>query len=178
MKAEGGIGRGILNCLLPPAFRLVEQFLEWTGADDVAAVRAGAGADVDQMVGGADAVLVVLDHEHRVAEVAEAEQGTDQAGVVALVEADGGLVEDVADADEAGADLGGEADALGFAAREAAGLAVEREVAEADIEHEAEAGLDLADDRLGDLFAFGAELEGFEEGFGAFDGELGDVVDG
>ena len=32
-----------------------------------------------------------------------------------------------------------------------AGLAVEREIAEADVEHEAEARRDLADDRLGDL---------------------------
>jgi len=38
--------------------------------DDVAAVDAGAGADIDDVVGGADRVLVVLDHDHRVAEVA------------------------------------------------------------------------------------------------------------
>ena len=89
------------------------------GDDDVAAVRAGAGADVDQVVGGADAVLVVLDHEDGVADVAQAVERADQARVVALVQADGGLVEDVADADEAGADLRRQADALGFAAGEA-----------------------------------------------------------
>ena len=54
-------------------------------------------------------------------------EGGDEALVVALVEADGGLVEDVEDAAEAGADLGGEADALAFAAGEGGGGAVERE---------------------------------------------------
>ena len=40
--------------------------------DDLAAVDAGAGADVDDVVGGQDRVLVVLDDDHRVAEVAQA----------------------------------------------------------------------------------------------------------
>ena len=37
--------------------------------------------------------LVVLDHEHRVAQVAQVLQRADQALVVALVQADGRLVE-------------------------------------------------------------------------------------
>jgi hypothetical protein len=40
----------------------------------MAAVRAGAGAHVDDVVGRADRVLVVLDDEHRVAEVAQVPQ--------------------------------------------------------------------------------------------------------
>jgi hypothetical protein len=40
----------------------------------------------------------------------------DQAGVVALVEPDRRLVEDVEDADEAGSDLGGQPDPLRLAA--------------------------------------------------------------
>ena len=61
--------------------------------------------------------------------------------VVALVQADGRLIEHVADADQAAADLRGQADALGFAAGEGAGLAVEGEVAQADVDHELQAGL-------------------------------------
>ena len=37
------------------------------GADDVAAARAGAGTEVDQVIGAPDRVLVVLDDEQRVA---------------------------------------------------------------------------------------------------------------
>ena len=42
----------------------------------LAAVLAGAGADVDDPVGGADGVLVVLDDDERVAEVAELERAS------------------------------------------------------------------------------------------------------
>ena len=47
-----------------------EQLVERAGADDLAAVDAGAGAHVDDMVGVADRVLVMLDHQHGVAEAA------------------------------------------------------------------------------------------------------------
>ena len=76
------------------------------------------------MVGLPDRVLVVLDDDDRVAEVAEAMQRVEQALVVALVQPDRRLVEDVHDADQAGSDLAREADALGLAAGERLGAAV------------------------------------------------------
>ena len=63
--------------------------------DHVAAVRAGAGAEVDELVGRADRGLVVLDDDHGVAQVAEPVEGLDQLLVVARVQADRRLVEDV-----------------------------------------------------------------------------------
>jgi hypothetical protein len=63
----------------------------------------------------------MLDHDDGVAEVAQALERVEQARVVALVQADGGLVEHVEHAGEAGADLRGEADALALAARQRAG---------------------------------------------------------
>ena len=75
------------------------------GVDDVAAVLAGAGADVDHVVGDPDRLLVVLDDEHGVAEVAQADERLDEAAVVALVQADRRLVEHVEHADQAAADL-------------------------------------------------------------------------
>ena len=89
--------------------------------DDLAAVDAGAGADVEHVVGLHDRVLVVLDHDHGVAEVAQALQRFQQPRVVALVQADRRLVQHVEHAGEAGADLRGEADALALAARQRAG---------------------------------------------------------
>ena len=75
-----------------------------------------ARAHIDHIVGRTDRVLVVLDDDHGVALVAQALQGRDEAVVVALVQPDRGLVQDVEDAHEAGADLGGQADALCLAA--------------------------------------------------------------
>ena len=91
------------------------------GMHDRATVHAGAGADVDDPVGGADGVLVVLDHDERVAEVAQGDERVDEAPVVALVEADARLVEHVEHSGEARADLRREADALRLAAGEGGG---------------------------------------------------------
>ena len=80
--------------------------------DDVPAVLPGAGADVEDVVGDPDRVLVVLHDDQGVAHVPKPEQGLDQSLVVTLVEADRGLVEDVEHPDQAGPDLGGEPDPL------------------------------------------------------------------
>ncbi len=90
--------------------------------DDLAAVDAGGRADVHDMVGAADRVLVMLDDEHGVAEVAKVPERLEEARIVLLMEADRRFVEDVEDAGEARADLRGEADALALAARKRAGL--------------------------------------------------------
>ena len=86
----------------------------------------------------------------------------DEALVVALMQADGGLVEHVEHAAQARADLRGEADALAFAAGERGGVAIEREIAEADGAEEFEALDDLAADAVGDeRFARGeVEIDG------------------
>ncbi len=73
----------------------------------------------------ADGLFVVLDNEYRVAEVAKPFERLDQAVVVALMQADGGLVEDVENAAQARADLRGEADALALSAGKRGGAAVE-----------------------------------------------------
>src|SRR5690606_5911554 len=131
--------------------------------DDLAAVRARARAEIDDVIGREDRLAVVLDDHHRVAEVAQVEQRAEQALVVALMQADRRLVEDVHDADEPRADLAGEPDALGFAARERIGTAIEREVAEPDVDEEPDPIRDLGDDLLGDLAAPAADLEAGEE---------------
>ena len=92
----------------------------------------------------------MLDDEDGVAEVAQVLERGDQPLVVALVQADGRLVEHVEHAAQARADLRGEADALAFAAGERGGIAVEREIAEADGVEELEALDDLAAEAVGD----------------------------
>ena len=84
--------------------------------DDLAAVLARARADVDDVVGDADRLLVVLDDDHGVAEVAQPHQRVDEALVVALVQPDRRLVEHVEHADQPAADLRREPDALRLAA--------------------------------------------------------------
>ena len=108
--------------------------------DDLAAMHARARADVDDIIGGPDRVLVVLDHDHRVAEVAQAPQRVEQARVVALVQADRRLVEHIEHARQPRADLRSEPDALALAARQRARRARQRQIVEPDVAQEGRAG--------------------------------------
>ena len=147
--------------------------------DDLAAMDAGAGADVEHMIGDADRVLVVLHHDHGVAEVAQALERFEQARIVALVQADRGLVEHVEHAGQPRADLRGEADALALAARERAGGARQREVFEADVDQEAQPLADFLQDARRDLVLLLVEQlrQRLEPFAGALDRHLGDFAD-
>ena len=126
---------------------------------DVAAVLAGAGAHVDQVVGRAHRALVVLDHQHRVAEVAQPLQRRDQPLVVALVQADRRLVEDVEHADQRGADLGRQPDPLRLAARQGRRRPLHRQVADANVVQEPQPLVDLAQDQPRDRPVLVGELQ-------------------
>src|SRR5262249_39671310 len=131
--------------------------------DDLASARAGARAEVDHVIRGANRLLVVLDDDHAVAEIAQAPQGRDEARVVLGVEADRRLVEDVHDARELAPELARETDALRLAAGEARPRALEREVVEAHVDQEAQAPLDLAQRPFADRARRRAEHEAAEE---------------
>ncbi len=158
---------------------MVQQVVDRAGHHDLAAVLAGTGPDVDHPVGGPDGVLVVLDDDQGVAEVAQPDQRLDEPLVVALVEADRRLVEDVEDADQAGTDLGGQPDPLRLAAGQRPGGPVEGEVVEADVEQEVEPLLDLLEHPLADLALAHRQVEGAQVLRGLVDrqrADLGDVL--
>ena len=119
-------------------------------------------AQVHQVVGRADGLLVVLDDDHRVAEIAQPAERRQQAPVVALVEADGRLVEDVEHAAQRRANLRGQSDALPFAAGQGGRAAAERQVPDADVGQEPQAVLDLAQDAPADQIFAGRQRHGLE----------------
>src|SRR5262245_57858262 len=95
-----------------------DQVGERTVDDDLAAVAPGPGSQVDDVLGAADRLLVVLDDDDRVALARELLDRREQQRVVARMQADRRLVEDVADAAQVRAELCREPDALRFAAGE------------------------------------------------------------
>jgi len=122
----------------------------------------------------------VLDDEDGVAEIAKLFEGAEEAIVVAGVQADGRLVENVEDPAEARADLRGEANALGFAAGKRGGGTAEAEIAEAYSKKKVEALGDFFEGAAGDFALAGSEMrENFVDG-GAGGGERkrGEVGDG
>ncbi|MPM85936.1 hypothetical protein SDC9_133019 [bioreactor metagenome] len=76
--------------------QLVHRALE----TDAAARGAGAGPEVDHVVGDGDHLGLVLHHQHGVALVAQLQQELVHPLDVVGVQADGGLVEDVRDVGE------------------------------------------------------------------------------
>ena len=98
-----------------------QQILVATAVHHTPTVLAGIRSDVDDPVGRADGVFVVLDDDEGVAQVAQPGEGVDETTVVALVETDRWFVEHVQHAGQTGADLGGQADALRLAAGERSG---------------------------------------------------------
>ena len=98
----------------------------------------------------ADGVFIVFDDEHGVAEIAQRFERFDEALVVALMQTDGRFVEHVEHSAQARTDLRGQANALAFAAGERGGIAIEREIAEADGVQKFEPLDNLAAQPLGD----------------------------
>ena len=113
--------------------------------EELAALHPRPGAQLEDLVGRAQRVLVVLDHQDGVAAVAQRPQLAEQPRVVVGMQADARLVEDVDDADQAHAELGGQAHPLGLPPESGRVVAVEREVAEAGLEQEMQPLLDPAD---------------------------------
>ena len=107
------------------------------GRDDVAAACSGPRAKVHQVVRGPHGLFVVFHDEDGVAHVAQPFEAREQAGIVARVEADAWLVENVKDADQSRADLAREANALRFAPRERWRGAIEGEIVQPNIQEEA-----------------------------------------
>ena len=155
---------------LPPARQIIardrplriEDAPRLTRVDDLAAVLAGARADVDQPIAFPDRVLVMLDDDERVAQIAQLFQRLDQPVVVALVQADRRLVEDVQDARQTRADLGGQSDALRLATGQRSRRPFQRQIIQPDVEQETQARLHLAQHAAGDhllAFAQGQRIE-------------------
>ncbi len=118
--SPGGDGDGTLaaQVLAGQRMGIAGNFLCRAGGDDFTAVDAGSGSDIDDEVGRVDGVFVVFDDDNGIAQVTQKGQGFQQAIVVALMQADRRLVENIHHADQPGADLAGQANSLRLAARQ------------------------------------------------------------
>jgi hypothetical protein len=116
---------------------LPQQLIHRARDDDLAPVPSGARSHVHDVVGRADRFLVVLHDQQRIAQIPKGLERVEQPPVVPGVEADARFVQHVQDTDQSAADLGGQPDALALPAGERLGRPRERQVAEADMGHEA-----------------------------------------
>ena len=129
----------------------------------MATVLTGTRPHVDEPVGRAHHLLVVLDDDHGVAEISQPLECSDQLVVVALMEADRRLVEDVEHTDELRADLRREPKPLCLAAGQRRTRAVEVQVADTDVVEERQALADLFHDPVSDELFGRRQVETVEE---------------
>ena len=101
-----------LRCLMATLERRGKHLRNRPGTDDISTMRSCAGTDIDQVIGGADAIFVVLDHENGVADRLQPLERADQAGVIALMQTDCRLIQHITHANQPRTHLRGQADAL------------------------------------------------------------------
>ena len=127
------------------------DFIRRTLSNDLPAMHTRRWAHVDDMVSGENGVLIMLHNDHGVSKITQAFQCFQQAIIVALMQANARLIQNIEHAGQAGANLAGEADALAFTAGQRARSAAERQVFEADIIEEVEPVIDLFQDTPGNF---------------------------
>ena len=132
------------------------------GRDDVTAARAAARPDIEQVIGGADGLRVVLDDDDGGAERHQAAQIGDQAPRIAWVQANGRLVQHVQRSGEPRAELRGQAQPLHLPARQRRRRTIEAQVAEPDLHQEAHPSQQLHQDRFRDARRVARDVQPFE----------------
>ncbi len=105
--------------------------------------------DIHDPITGANGVLVVLDDEHGVAQVAQPVQRVNQSMIIALVQTDRRLVQHIQRAHEPRANLAGQTNALGLTTGQSASRTREGQIVETDIEQKPKACVHLFGDALG-----------------------------
>src|SRR6185436_18461897 len=91
------------------------------------------GAQVEDIIRTANRVLVVLDHDDGIAQLTQSLERDEQPLIVALVQANARLIQDVKHPHESRTNLRRQPDALRFAAGKRAALAIQGEVAGSNV---------------------------------------------
>ena len=170
LPIAGAAGGRHLDALFPAevlarqAIGIGHDLLRRAGGHHLPAVGSGAGADVDEVVGGPHGVLVVLHHNEGIAQIPQAAEGSQQLVVVPLVQADGGLVQNIQHPHQAAADLRGQPDTLALAAGQGTAGTGQGQVAEAHRLQKAQPGADLLQDLCGDELLRLRQGQAVEEG--------------
>ena len=140
-------------------------------------MNTGAGADVDEVIGGPHGVLVMLHHDETVAQIPEVFQRRQQLIVVPLVQPDGRLVQNIQHPHQAATDLGGQPDPLALAAGQRSGTAAESQVAKAHGLQKAQPGADLLQNPIRDEHLLLRQRQAVHPDKCILHGEGGELVD-
>ncbi len=143
----------------------------------LAAVRARARAEVDNMIRAAHRFFIVLDDDERISFLAQGGQRFEQSQIVARMQTDRGLIEHVEDAAQIRTKLRREPNALRLTAAQGLRRTAEREIAQPDVFHELETLLNLRHEIGGNRFLISTEAQLADQSASLAGGERGEVID-
>ena len=98
-----------------------------------------SGTHINDMIGSQHGVFIMFHHDQGVSQVTHLFQGSDQLGVVPLVQPDARLIQDIEHSHQLGTDLGGQTDPLRLPAGQGTGGTVQCEIVQTHIDQETEA---------------------------------------
>src|ERR1700737_741366 len=101
-----------------------QNFRDRSLRDNLAAARSCPWAKIKNMIGGSDRFFVVLDHDHGIAEIAKFSECSQKSSIVALMQSDARLVQNIKNTGQSRSNLRCKADALRFTAGKRAALAI------------------------------------------------------
>jgi hypothetical protein len=156
----------------------VDQFGRCALEDQLPTLLSRPRPKLDHVVGRLDGQVIVFHDHHRVSGVAESLQKIQQSRGVPRVEPNRGLVQHIEGVDEPTAQGVGQANPLGLASGKRTGLSRKSQVPESNVNDERQAGLELPENRFGDLGLHPAQFESAHPLRHAIQGKLGKVRDG
>src|SRR5262249_9196084 len=113
---------------------LLDQLLRCALKNYVTAQLARARTDVDELIGRHHHFGFVLDHQHRVPDIAQVFQNANQVGLIPRVQPDRRLVQHVQCADKRRDEIRGELYALRLAPRQRRSQPVKRQILQTDVD--------------------------------------------
>ena len=154
------------------AGRVCLQFGRHAMRHDRAAMHTGPRPDVIDVIGLADRFLVMLDHDDRIALIAQVLERRQKPVVVALVQTDAGFIEDIQDPRQTAADLRRQPDALTLATRQGSRVSGKCQVLQANVVQKPQPLANFLQDGARDLVVL------FGQGFGHLGTPVQRLLDG
>ena len=109
------------------------DFRRCTARNNLSTVLTRARPHIHHIIGGAYHVFIVLDHNHRIVQIAQMFQRFNQTVVVALMQANRRLIEHIHHARQTRANLRRQTNALRLAARKRIGTALQGQVIQPNV---------------------------------------------
>ena len=128
--------------------------------NNLSAMNTRTRPNIHDIIGLQNRVFVMLHHDHGIADVAQAFEGFEQAFIVALMQADGRLIQYIEHARQARPDLRSKTDPLAFSARQRGRAPRQCQIIKTHIHQEGQTVADFLQYAGGNFILFFAEMLG------------------